>query len=236
MQAFYTSGHSMPTPFTTIHYMNRFINCYKLVDCLYTHLPSGKDMKTFAKAHKLPNKSTINVVGNVRAMEKKDLPTIYKLYNQQVAKYKLFFKYSQDDLMHLLLPKDDIVWTYVIEGDEENGKPVVTDFVSMYRLTQSTTSPEAQSKGINSMNSGGLFFYGLTKNSLEEVGKLVLHMAKENMDCDAFSAMNLMDNTAEIFQEKLGFVPGDGALHYYLVNYSLGTEVVQPNDLGTILL
>lgn len=56
MQAFYTSGHSMPTPFTTIHYMNRFINCYKLVDCLYTHLPSGKDMKAFAKAHKLPAK------------------------------------------------------------------------------------------------------------------------------------------------------------------------------------
>lgn len=169
-------------------------------------------------------------------MEKKDLPTIYKLYNNQMSKYKLYFKYSQDDLMHLLLPKDGIVWTYVIEGDFVNDKPVVTDFVSMYRLTQSTTSMEAQAKGINSMNSGGLFFYGLTKNSLEEVGKLMLHLAKDNMDCDAMSAMNLMDNTSEIFEDKLGFVPGDGALHYYLVNYSLGQEDITSNDLGTILL
>ena len=33
MQAFYTSGHSMPTPFTTVHYMNRFLNVERLIDC-----------------------------------------------------------------------------------------------------------------------------------------------------------------------------------------------------------
>ena len=71
------------------------------------------------------------------------MPTVFKLYKAQVEKLKLFFKYSQDDIMHLLLPKDDIVWTYVIEGEDVNGKPVVTDFISMYRLTQSTTSMEA---------------------------------------------------------------------------------------------
>ena len=49
-------------------------------------------------------------------------------------------------------------------------------------------------------------------------------------------SLTLMDNTKAIFEEKLGFMPGDGALHYYLVNWSLGNEVIAPNDLGTILL
>lgn len=48
--------------------------------------------------------------------------------------------------------------------------------------------------------------------------------------------MTLMDNKPELFEGKLGFVAGDGALHYYLVNWSLGTEVIKSNDLGTVLL
>ena len=119
MQAFYTSGHTMPTPFTTVMYMNRFINCYKLIDCLYTHLPGNKTISEFAKQHRLPPKHTVQIIGNVRAMEKKDLSTVYKLFMEQMAKYKMYFKYSQDDLKHLLLPKDDVIWTWVIETEEE---------------------------------------------------------------------------------------------------------------------
>lgn len=114
-------------------------------------------------------------------MEKKDVPAVFKLYKNQVEKYKLYFKYSQDDIMHLLLPQEDVIWTYVIEGIDENEKPVVTDFMSMYRLTQSTTSPEAVSKGITQMHSGGIYFYGLTVNSLEEMVKMSLWLAKEDM-------------------------------------------------------
>ena len=188
------------------------------------------------KKYQLPDKRTIKIVGEPRPMEKKDLVTVFKLYKNQVQNYKLFFKYSQDDIMHLLLPKDDIVWTYVIDGVDEKGNKAVTDFISMYRLTQSTTSPEAQSKGITQMHSGGIYFYGLTVNSLEDMVKLALHLAKDDMECDALSAMNLMDNKPDLFEGKLGFVSGDGALHYYLVNWALGEEVIKSNDLGTILL
>lgn len=38
-QAYYTSGHTMPTPFSTTHYMNRFINVKKLVLIKYTNCP-----------------------------------------------------------------------------------------------------------------------------------------------------------------------------------------------------
>lgn len=49
---------------------------------------------------------------------------------------------SQEDIVHHLMPKENIVWTYVIENLDENGKKFVTDFFSMYRLTQTCTSKE----------------------------------------------------------------------------------------------
>jgi len=44
-QAYYTSGHVLPTPFSTTHYMNRFINVKKLVDIQYTHRNPNIPMK-----------------------------------------------------------------------------------------------------------------------------------------------------------------------------------------------
>ena len=38
-QAFYTSAHSMPTPFVTTHFMNRFLNPKKLLEVKYTSIP-----------------------------------------------------------------------------------------------------------------------------------------------------------------------------------------------------
>ena len=50
-------------------------------------------------------------------------------------------------------------------------------------------------------------------------------MSKENMEADAFSAMTVMDNEQELFR-NLGFMPGDGCLHWYLVNWALGDTMV----------
>jgi len=44
------------------------------------------------------------------------------------------------------------------------------------------------------MNSGCLLYYGLTTNSLADVIKTLLWCAVEECECDAFSAMNIMNN------------------------------------------
>ena len=44
--------------------------------------------------HRLPAKASIHIQGNVRAMEKKDIPAVFKLYKMQMEKYKLYYKYS----------------------------------------------------------------------------------------------------------------------------------------------
>ena len=84
------------------------------------------------------------------------------------------------------------------------------------------------------MHSGSLFYYGLTENTLEDVVKQALYIARDTMECDAFSCMTVMDNKPELMVEKLGFLPGDGALHWYLVNWSLGNNKIESNDIGTM--
>lgn len=93
-QAFYTSGHSMPTPFTTCHYMNRFINGETLVLTKYTNCPADMSLKEFDRKYRLPKKESIKLKGTVRAMEKRDVPTVFKLFKDQQAKYKIQYKYN----------------------------------------------------------------------------------------------------------------------------------------------
>lgn len=61
-------------------------------------------------------------------------------------------------------------------------------------------------------------------------------LAKEELDSDAFSVMDLMENNSDLYIDKLNFLAGDGQLYYYLVNYSTGEEVINSNDIGTILI
>ena len=67
-------------------------------------------------------------------MQKKDLSNVFKLFNIQQEKYKFRYKLSQEELLQILLPKDNVVWTWVIENLVE-GKMQVTDFYSMHRMT-----------------------------------------------------------------------------------------------------
>ena len=92
------------------------------------------------------------------------------------------------------MPKDDVVWTYVIENPNDKGKPVITDFFSMYRLTQTCVSKEELGHQWDDMHSGCLYYYALSKNKLIDVIKICLIYARDEMECDAFSAMTNMDN------------------------------------------
>lgn len=135
-QAYYTSGHSMPTPFSTATFMNRFINVEKLCQIKYTSKPTNiAKMSDFVRHHKLPAEDTIKINGEIREMTKRDTSTVLKLFNMQQAKYKIHYKMSQDDIIHHLMPKENVVWTYVIENIDIDGKKYVSDFFSMYRLT-----------------------------------------------------------------------------------------------------
>jgi glycylpeptide N-tetradecanoyltransferase len=97
--------------------MNRFINCKRLAEMKYTNKPDSWTMKQFEQRYRLPAKDSIKIEGTIRKMEKKDISAVLKLHMNQQKKYKVYYKMSQDDIIHYLLPKDEVVWTYVIEDD-----------------------------------------------------------------------------------------------------------------------
>lgn len=91
-QAFYTSGHTMPTPFCTVHYMNRFLRPEKLVLTKYTNCPPHLSLKEFGKQYRLIKKESIQLKGSYRLMEKKDIPAVFKLFKLQQDKYKICYR------------------------------------------------------------------------------------------------------------------------------------------------
>ena len=63
----------------------------------------------------------------------------------------------------------------------------------------------------------------------------MLWTAKEDMDCDAFCCTTIQGITEQMC-EDLGFLKGDGAFHYYLVNWSLGDVAIEDAEVGTFLV
>lgn len=144
----------------------------------------------------------------------------------------MYYKFTQEDISYFMLPKDDVCWTWVIEDE----KKVVTDFFTMTRLSQTCQSMEAKSMGYDIMHNANLFYYGLSKNSIKEIVKQCLWLAKDEMGADAFSVMSIMDNDPQMLIDELAFLPGDGCLHWYFVNRSLGKKTLTDREIGTILI
>ena len=94
MTAFYTAHHAQPTPFCTVGFYNRFLNPKKLIDIGYTVLPPKVKLQAFEHRFKLPEHKSINIVGDLRLMQKKDASAVLKLYNQSNAERKFKYKMS----------------------------------------------------------------------------------------------------------------------------------------------
>jgi glycylpeptide N-tetradecanoyltransferase len=86
-------------------------------------------MARYYKRTKIDNLKEINLIGTPRMMEAKDISQVYSLHKKQQERYQVSFKMSQEELAHHLMPRDDVMYTIVIEHDSK-----ITDFVSFYNL------------------------------------------------------------------------------------------------------
>ena len=232
---FYTSSRSMPTPFSTSKDYFRLLDPGKALDIRMCPLPPNTTKKQFVTKNRLPDEKGITINGSIRRMEKKDITAVLKLWNKQQEKYKVRYKFSQDDLVHFLLPKQEgLVWTWVIEGTVD-GKLQLTDFFSMLKSTQQCLNKEKVGHEHDACHMAGMFYYALTANELTDCLKRAMWLAKEEMGCDVFTARDTHGMPAEVLAD-LNFRPNDGRVHWYLTNYSLGENEVLPGDIGTILV
>jgi glycylpeptide N-tetradecanoyltransferase len=94
-QAIYTAGVVVPRPLTTTTYYHRSLNAKKLVEVGFNSLPSGMPMARYQKMNKVPTESEINISGNIRPMNQKDINQVAKLLNDYLSKFTVHLKLKE---------------------------------------------------------------------------------------------------------------------------------------------
>jgi glycylpeptide N-tetradecanoyltransferase len=152
-------------------------------------------LKRETRLKKLPEEP---VIPGIRRMVKKDAKRIqplmesflkYKiLINIKFRKYKLYNPMNDKEIKHFLLPRENVVDTYVVELNSE-GKKEITDFVSFYTLPSSVLQHET----IKEMKAAYLYYYATTKTDLKSLVVYAMIKAKA-ANHEVFNCLNIMDN------------------------------------------
>ncbi|XP_023346924.1 glycylpeptide N-tetradecanoyltransferase 2 [Eurytemora carolleeae] len=217
-QAVYTAGVVLPKPVGTCRYWHRSLNPKKLIEVKFSHLSRNMTMQRHLKLYKLPEET--KVVG-LRLFQVKDVKDVTELLNQYLGRFNLAPIFSESEVEHWFMPKNNIINSYVVETE---GK--ITDFLSFYCLP-STVMNHPVHQNIKAAYS----FYNVSTHTpwLDLMGDALI-LAKKD-DFDVFNALDLMNNSE--FLEKLKFGIGDGNLQYYLYNWKC--PEMKPEDIGLVL-
>jgi glycylpeptide N-tetradecanoyltransferase len=98
-QAIYTSGSVFPKPFSCASYYHRNLNPVKNVKTGFSYKAENMSLAAYKKQYKLPEFPAAQLVGTPRPMEKRDAAAVFALYKAQQAKFDVFFKYTQPELL-----------------------------------------------------------------------------------------------------------------------------------------
>lgn len=221
-QAAYTAGVVLPTPVTTCQYWHRSLNPKKLIDVGFSRLGVRMTMSRTIKLYKLSDQTT---TPGFRKMEPHDVPAVTRLLRNYLKQFAVAPDFDVDDVEHWLLPKEDVVESYLVESPETHE---ITDFCSFYSLPSSILGSQNHSV----LKAAYSYYNVSTKTSLLQLMNDALIVAKKK-DFDVFNALDVMHN--ETFLKELKFGPGDGKLHYYLYNHRL-KHVLRSSELGLVLL
>ncbi|XP_041994925.1 glycylpeptide N-tetradecanoyltransferase 1-like [Salvia splendens] len=221
-QAAYTAGVVLPTPVTTCQYWHRSLNPKKLIEVGFSRLGARMTMSRTIKLYKLSDQTA---TPGFRKMEPHDVPAVTRLLRNYLQQFAVAPDFDVDDVEHWLLPKEDVVESYMVESSETHE---ITDFCSFYSLPSSILGNQNHSV----LKAAYSYYNVSTKTPLLQLMSDALIVAKKK-DFDVFNALDVMHN--ETFLKELKFGPGDGKLHYYLYNYRL-KHVLRSSELGLVLL
>ncbi|OAY68804.1 Glycylpeptide N-tetradecanoyltransferase 1 [Ananas comosus] len=221
-QAAYTAGVVLPTPITTCRYWHRSLNPKKLIDVGFSRLGARMTMSRTIRLYKLPDSPA---TPGFRRMELRDVAAVTRLLRDYLAQFAVAPDLDEADVEHWLLPRDDVVDSYLVESPETHE---ITDFCSFYTLPSSILN----NQNYTVLKAAYSYYNVATKTPLLQLTNDALIVAKRK-DYDVFNALDVMHN--ESFLKDLKFGPGDGQLHYYLYNYRLRNPL-RPAELGLVLL
>ena len=155
-------------------------------------------------------------------MEEKDVNQVCTLFRNYSSKFKWSVNMNEDEIAHWLLPRKKVVYSYVVEKNEE-----IVDFFSFYLLPSTIVGESVHSR----INAAYLLYYSANEDSQVSLILDALILARDQ-GCDVFNCLNIMDNS-KLF-EPLKFGRGDGDLHYYMFNWS--TNPISPSQICVMML
>ena len=213
-QGIYKTFAYLPKAFTKSQYYYRVINLTKLLDVQYTYLPNNKmSLGNALKKYDLPDEPKIS---GFRKMEIKDLEQICNLILLRNKKYKIYEILDLKEVEHWLLPRNNIVYTYVLEDEEHK----ITDFCSFYSIQRTILNQNKISENTSNKQKKINFAYELinfnTSISMKELLRSAVILAKQN-GFDAYHCIDYKENS-DNFKELL-FMEKIGKMKYYLYNF-----------------
>lgn len=140
----------------------------------------------------------------------------------RLQKYKYHQVFTEEEFSHWILPKDGVVYSYVVEKDGQ-----ITDMVSFYNLP-STIIGNDKYKTLYAA-----YFYYTVANVTPLADLITDAMISANsLGFDVYNALDLMENGPLLRDLKFGI--GDGRLQYYIYNWQC--PQMMPKEVGLILL
>jgi len=225
-QAIYTAGVVIPTPFSSGQYFHRSLDPAKLIAIRFSRIPPQfekfqKPLEMVKRHYNLPEQTACR---GLRPMVPEDITVVTELLQKYLAPFSIAASFSVDEAKHWLLPRPNVVYSYVIQNEKTQA---ITDFISFYNLPSTVIGNDKYRE----LRAAYTFYYANFSVPLAKLMNDALILAKKN-SFDVFNTVDILKN-GEIVQE-LKFGPGDGKLNYYFYNWSHPS--VPPSQVGLVML
>lgn len=219
-QAAYTAGTVLPRPVSSSRYYHRSLNPKKLIDIGFSRLQPRMTMMRTIKLYALRPETFVE---GIRPMVKEDIPQACAIFQKYLDQFDMHVQMTQDEFEHWMLPRENVVYTYVVENPESK---LITDLVSYYSLPSSVIRHALH----NTLHAAYAFCTAALSTSSVELMRDALILARRN-GFDVFNALDLAQNSQ--FFRDLKFHVGDGQLNYYLYNWKCRPV---PKDKNALVL
>ncbi|XP_010778820.1 glycylpeptide N-tetradecanoyltransferase 2-like isoform X2 [Notothenia coriiceps] len=127
-QAVYTAALVLPTPLSSCRYWHRPLNLRKLMELSYPGLKQNMSLQRAVKFNRLPD---VTKTPGLRRMTEEDAAGVHALLQANLGKFHLSPMLSLREVEHWLLPRENVIDTYVVQGDDGT----LTDMVSFYSVS-----------------------------------------------------------------------------------------------------
>jgi len=215
LAAIYTTALELPHLVTSTSYHHRPLNMKKLLNLKFCHPHPKLTMAGSLKQYALPD---FKACPGLRPLKETDLRAACTLLNSYLAKYKVRTIFDLDSFKHHFLPREHVVYSYVVEK-----KGRVINFVSFYSIDTIAIRSDAKDKTIRS----AYLSYVVDASIMPEI----LNLASR-LGFDLFNCVDIMSNAS--FIKTCKFIMGTGRSNYYFYNWKC--PKIEKSEMAVILI